>query len=398
MKPGTPGFSGDRLALARRARGLTAVSLAELVGVTPQAISQYEKSVHTPRPDVMVRISDALQFPPIFFTLPLPAPDPEPVFFRSLASTTARSRERAAAIYELVRQVVAWTAGLVEFPTPDVPNLSPSDPARLGDEEIEAAATIVRRHWGLGDGPISNVVWLLENRGILIARFPFDEATLDGFSQWPSVEGRPYVLLNADKGSAARSRFDAAHELAHLVLHRGHFPKAGADFTRIEAQAHRFAAAFLFPESAFSREVVALGLPSFLALKRRWVVSMGMMIKRAAHLGFIDEAEEQRLWRNYSSRGFRRGEPLDDELPIEEPRILPRAFDLLLSQRVLTREQVLAQLPFHRNEVERLANLATGYLNPETAPVVTLKPRAPVSSGDGPGGGTVVPFSRGSKS
>jgi transcriptional regulator with XRE-family HTH domain len=43
---GTPGFVGDRLREAREARGLSAVSLADLLGITRQAISLYESGHH----------------------------------------------------------------------------------------------------------------------------------------------------------------------------------------------------------------------------------------------------------------------------------------------------------------------------------------------------------------
>src|SRR3546814_6566541 len=44
-----------------------------------------------------------------------------------------------------------------------------------------------------------------------------DTKNVDAFSCWRN--GQPFVFLNTFK-SAERSRFDAAHELAHLVLHR----------------------------------------------------------------------------------------------------------------------------------------------------------------------------------
>lgn len=391
MKAGTPGFVGQSLALARRMRGLTATALADLIGVSRQAVSQYEGGHQTPRPDVMDRISSVLQVPCVFFLADRSRADSSPIFFRSLSSATVRGRDRVEANHQLVRHFAAWASQFVQLPPPDIPGLSSTDPARLSDDEIEDAALRVRQHWGLGDGPISNLVWLLENKGVVVSRFEFDEVALDGFSQWSDDDERPYVVLNADKSSAARSRFDAAHELAHLVLHRGFEPRPGPQFKRLEEQAHRFAGAFLFPESAFSREALTLSLPSFQTLKRRWVVSIGVMIKRAAHLGYVSEMEEQRLWRYYSSRGYRRREPLDDVLPVEEPRLLSRAFEMIVENGVLTRQQILDDLPILQHDIERLAGLPKGYLNPQPAQVLRLKSSAP---GGGPrdSGGHVVPF------
>ncbi len=43
MPTGTIWFIGQRLAEAREARGITNGAMAELIGVSPTAISQYEK-------------------------------------------------------------------------------------------------------------------------------------------------------------------------------------------------------------------------------------------------------------------------------------------------------------------------------------------------------------------
>lgn len=60
----------------------------------------------------------------------------------------------------------------------------------------------------------------------------------------PSAAGiGPVVVLGADKNDRARSRFDGAHELGHLVVH-GHQIWGVKE---VEHQAHAFAAAFLMP-------------------------------------------------------------------------------------------------------------------------------------------------------
>jgi Zn-dependent peptidase ImmA (M78 family) len=63
------------------------------------------------------------------------------------------------------------------------------------------------------------------------------------WSVWDDYTRRPLLILGADKESAARSRLDAAHELAHLVIHRNvpepllnHKPTLAF----MEAQANRF--------------------------------------------------------------------------------------------------------------------------------------------------------------
>ena len=67
MNVGTPGFNGERLIEARMARGLTAVALSEMIGVSSQSISQYEKGKQSPRPDVLDAIASHLNMPLSYF-------------------------------------------------------------------------------------------------------------------------------------------------------------------------------------------------------------------------------------------------------------------------------------------------------------------------------------------
>ncbi|MET7978293.1 ImmA/IrrE family metallo-endopeptidase [Streptomyces mirabilis] len=72
-------------------------------------------------------------------------------------------------------------------------------------------------------------------------RLPLDNAVVEAFSL--SFTDHPVVVLGADKNDRARSRFDGAHELTHLVLHGEQI----CGVKEVETQAHQFAAAFLMP-------------------------------------------------------------------------------------------------------------------------------------------------------
>lgn len=57
---------GDRLKEAREAAGLTRPQLAEKLGITKSAISNYENGVSSPKEDVMLKIFNALDVEPNF--------------------------------------------------------------------------------------------------------------------------------------------------------------------------------------------------------------------------------------------------------------------------------------------------------------------------------------------
>jgi Zn-dependent peptidase ImmA (M78 family)/DNA-binding XRE family transcriptional regulator len=375
MKPGTPGFVGDRLREAREARSLTAVALADLIGVTRAAVSQYEREHQSPSPQVMRKISDSLNLPVQFF-LRRPWPEkPGTVFYRCMSAATKRARLRAERRYKWLREIVAFLRDYVHFPGVKFPELDlAADPAEIDDDKIEELASETRRFWGLGRGPISNVTWLLENHGAVVTRCELGATTLDAFSEWSPSDSTPYVILASGKGSAARSRYDAAHELGHMVMHRhvrNSLLQQAESFNFIEAQAHRFAGAFLLPARTFADDAYSLSLDGFRALKEKWRVSIAAMIKRAAQLDLINEAHEHRLWINLGRRKWRTKEPLDDVLEPEQPRFLRRAMELLITKAIVAPNEFPLRLTLAARDIEELTGLDPGYLS-EAEPDIEL--------------------------
>ncbi|MBD2569880.1 helix-turn-helix domain-containing protein [Anabaena lutea] len=379
MKPSTPGFMGANLRRARKARNVTAVSLADKLGVTKQAISNYESGRQTPSPEITEKICEILNFPVSFFLQKSReiVVGETPHFYRSMSAATKSAREMAEEKFHWLLDFVTLTEMFIEFPSVKFPNINPpADPTKISDEYIEQASFQVRHYWGLGDGPISNSVWLLENNGAIIVRRSLEAETLDAFSLW--VSGRPYIILGTDKNCAVRSRFDLAHELGHLILHRNisdiylNNPKY---FKLIEDQASRFAGAIQFPYTSFSKEVKKTNLEMFRLLKRRWKLSIAMMIKRAEHLDFLNEEKAQSLWRSYTRRGWRTNEPFDDELEIEIPKLIKNAVELLIKEGILSGADISNELNLHHLDIEDSAGLPIHFLNPQAGEVINLRHR-----------------------
>jgi Zn-dependent peptidase ImmA (M78 family) len=116
-----------------------------------------------------------------------------------------------------------------------------------------------------------------------------------------------------------------------------------------------FAGALLLPAESFSTEVWSPSLNAFLALKERWRVSIGAMVKRCSALGIISDEYERRIWKYYSARSWRRSEPLDDVLQPECPRLLARSIQLLVDQRVRLAENCLKNCDCQRRTWKRSA-------------------------------------------
>lgn len=374
MKRGTPGFVGTRLKEAREARGLSATALAEILGVSRQSVSQYENEQQSPRPEVMVKIEQVLNLPSNFFSRPVvEQPGVRRIFYRSMNSATKLARVRVERRYEWLTEIAEYLQKYVSFPPVRFPRFDvPADPRELSWEDIEDFAVRTREFWGLGEGPISNMVWLLENKGAIIARGMVEADELDAFSEWQTKSGTPYVFLGADKESASRSRYDAAHELGHLVMHRNIDSKHienQTTFKVIENQAHRFAGAFLLPALAFSNDFSVANLDAFRALKPKWKVSVAMMVYRSQDLGLVGKEQARRLWINRTRRGWRLKEPLDDHLPIEKPRMLHRAFSMLIDEGIQSRDEIRTSLPYPTGDISELGGLPQRFLEEEPLPI-----------------------------
>jgi len=68
---GVERFQRERLLQARKARGLTAISLADLAGLGQATISQYEKGTQKPRQENLDKLANLLNVPPSFFLQPV---------------------------------------------------------------------------------------------------------------------------------------------------------------------------------------------------------------------------------------------------------------------------------------------------------------------------------------
>ena len=364
---GSRRFLGARLKEAREARELTAVALSDLAGVSKQAISKFENDLLVPSAEAQQRLSNALNVPMHFFYRPIEAhEEPFILKWRSTSTASKKARVRAERRFGWLRRITRYLSNYADFPPINFPEFDvPTDPTQITEGLIESAATKTRQFWGLEDGAISNVCWLLENKGAIVSRHEFSAPKIDAFSEWHPAR-HPYVVLSTDKDSAARSRFDACHELGHLLLHRRVTQKqfnTASIHSQVERQADFFASCFLLPESRFMESFYSTTLDSLVTLKSEWGVSIAAIIRRASHLRMISEKHEQRLWINFSRKGWRRREPLDDKLEHEQPRNLRRAIEQAVEHGLMAPNDLPFQLGLNAKDVEELTGLPDGYLS-----------------------------------
>lgn len=312
-------FQPGRLRLARDVEKISQTALANAIKVTPAAISQFESGETNPSQDKVASMADALRVPVSFFYLPMV--DTHEGFFRSLRKSTVLERRWARSMAHLVHDLAAQPRAERRLEPLDLPQarVETLDPE---SSSVVEAARFVRQKWGVPLGPISDVVGLLEQHGLLVVRLPLESADVDAFSL--PFNDRPVVVLSDNKGDRGRSRFDAAHELGHLVMHGS----SVWGVREVESQAHRFAAEFLMPEADIRHELPATAdWPRLFALKERWHVSLSALLMRAKTLQVMKPAAYTTAMKGLSARGWRRAEPIPLGAP-EGPRVTASLLDV----------------------------------------------------------------------
>jgi Zn-dependent peptidase ImmA (M78 family)/transcriptional regulator with XRE-family HTH domain len=369
------GFVPARLTVARQAKGLKQKDLADELRFAPATISKWESEAYEQGPDhsSIYALAERLSVEPSWFYKPLEDPNTRPAFFRSMRSELTAARDKAAAKLLFSYEIYRALDDLVEFPVTDIPDLAAGlDYRMLSPESIEAIAVRLREYWGLGDDPLADLMVVLENAGIVVAETFLDSNKLDGVSAW--FGNVPVMLLAKDKDGGVRRRFDAAHELGHLVLHRGLTQDCiTRDLRLIEEQAMLFAGAFLLPASSFAVTSDKATLEHLCDIKPRWGVSIGAMIKRLASLNLISESHERNLWKYYSYRQWRGNEPHDDNIIVERPENLRSALELLSREDPATLMDVIETASIGSEYLSELTGIELASLRAATLKRPKLK-------------------------
>jgi len=366
-------FNGKRLTQALDARCMTKTSLCELIGYSSGTISKWANGLQFPEAHAVTKMSTALNFPENWFLKKSLDVDSHVSFFRSNSTATQFLRRKAESHLEIMFEASLYLENWVNFPNVFFPKiLTREESFLLNFNEIEKIASEYRKFWGLGSAPISNLVTLLENVGVIIIREELGETSMDGVSKW--IMGRPYILISSDKASACRNRFDLAHELAHLILH-ANLTQADykARYKEIEKEAHLFASCFLCPAEGTAFDLHNPTLDSLVILKRKWKISIGALIMRGVSLGVISDAFSTRLWRNYSYRKWRLTEPLDDVIEAERPTLLSKTIKLLISENIFNKSELKYELAMNGRDVECLFGLPKGYMSDDFGAIISLK-------------------------
>ncbi|MBX7110945.1 MAG: XRE family transcriptional regulator [Dehalococcoidia bacterium] len=297
------------LALARESRGETQSGLARTIGITQGHISRIEAG-QSPASDAIISdVVDALGYPEHFFFMDEPVYGPGvSEFFHRKHNTSTKVLNRMHANLNVRRIHVARLMAAAELNSENIPRLNPRD---FGSPE--AVARAIRSTWNLPPGPVEDLTSAVEDAGGIVLHCDFGTRDVDGVSRWiPGLP--PMFFLNRDM-PGDRMRLTLAHELGHVVMHRAPRPE-------MEEEAYSFGRELLMPEDEIRPHFQRVTVHSLAEMKPFWRVSMAALLYCAGELGAISERQRRTLYMQLGSRGFRRQEPPELDVPIEKPTLL----------------------------------------------------------------------------
>jgi len=368
----TKSFIPLRLKEARLARCFSMTDLAKEIDITRQAISQFENGTTNPSADVSIGLSKSLQMPLNYFYSERRISNERitPLFFRKINSATKKVRLQAEIYEEWLADIFDYLSNYFQFPGQNLLE-NDIDFKELKDEDIEDITVALRNYWGLGLGPIRNLTLLLENNGIGIAQHHVI-TQLDSFSCCRKT--RPHIVINTNNRTGVGMRFDLAHELGHLILHKFVSEEELEEkelHKKIQHQANKFASSFLMPAESIVRDFFSNSISALEHLKEKWLVGILAIALRLQDLELINENQVSYIFRCLPNR---RSEPLDDKIVPEKPVLLSRAINMLIENDVVTKENLLQELLLDEADITYLSGIEKEFFNlPIENNVVELK-------------------------
>lgn len=342
-----------RIRQARVSRIMSQDELAKSIDITKQAVSQYETGNSKPSEVVMREISNVLHYPMTFFTKEPSAILSAPSFYFFRSYKTASVKEKAAWIQKVAifeEFVISKLKEYIEFPKINLPTIDEKESYSMDD--CEQIAMEAREFWGLGKGPIQNLIDVIQENGIIIANMKKIDKKIDAFS---TIYNRtPYIYISEDTVSSVRWRFSLAHELGHLIMHKGFYEEGGIPdeiHDALEDEADFFASGFLMPQNSFFNDVNIITLDYFLYLKKKWKTSISSMILKCKNFEIISSLQTEALYKKMAIKKWRISEPYDDICKDEKPYLLKQAFKLLIDNNLISSNSIETDFGIYENEL-----------------------------------------------
>lgn len=278
----------------RLKKGLNMKELAKMCGLTPMAVSNYESGKRMPDMEIINKLAGALDVHVVDFL----APRNSSLVFdhREFRKHSVLTKSQQDYVKESVEEYFNRFFSAVDC----LGGESLPDPPKCNSiqiiSDVEDNAQMLRSALDLQkEGPVDDLVGILENKGILIFEMDIDNKHFSGMNGF--VGKYPYIVINKNM-RPERKRTTIVHELAHLM-----FVWDEDTETENEKKATAIAGAFLITKNDLKRE---LGIRRTAITKDmnmvcdEYGISMYLLVKRASQVGILSISLEREfyIWAN----------------------------------------------------------------------------------------------------
>lgn len=352
-------FQGENLTNLRMMHGYSRKQLSDMLGITEQAVWQYENNYTSPKMQIVNDLKNIFHVKSKYFYKSDVLQSPlKPtninimnIAYRSKEINLMSKTQAEAKHMEFLDRFVDYLSNKISYPTQKIIQLRNRIVHYLNttndnrQEQITIAANWAREELGLDNTTNSNLMFLVEKSGIFIFEKAIGEE-IDAYSLW-TKQDRPFIILGNLKRSAVRRNFDIAHELGHLLLHyRVEFTNLDRkEYKILENEANQFAGAFLLPEQILNEEFQNLTRPTnpdaYLDLKKKWSVSLQVLGYQALRLDILDSKNHRNFYAALHRKGYLKQEPLDEALPIQRPQKIKSIIDYAVKEGIIDMQRMM---------------------------------------------------------
>ncbi len=356
-------FIGKSLTNIRILHELSRAQLAEELGISEQAVWQYENGYVSPKLEIVNKMKRLFKVKSSYFyrnDLLENSISTDNIRIQSIAyrSETINSTIKTQSELVHVKFLDAFIKKVgtkIKYPPNTLLELRKEAVLFLNsnqhlnrEEQIKYIALLARERIGLPKSTNKNLLFYLEKAGAFVFEKSIGD-TIDAYGLW-TEDNHPYIVIGTIKKSAARRNFDLAHELGHLLLHyKVEFNILDKQsYKKIEDEANLFASEFLLPEDEFRKDcsnLIKVSNPdSYIDLKAKWIVSLQAMAMRANKLENLTHQQIIYNFMSINKKGYRKLEPLDIDIPIEHPMKIQSILQLLFEKGVYTVSSLMDDL------------------------------------------------------
>ena len=274
----------ERLHNARLMRGLSMQQLCDMMGniITKQTLSKYENGVMLPKSDIVIALCDALKIN-LDYLLSYKSSTLKNIRYGKLKGL---NKKEEMAIASIIENTIERTGEIEE-----ICGIEHSFNSVLTEHQVKTlfdvlqGASMLRQAWGMGTAAITNVMNLLESKGVIIANIDASDA---------------FISLHANL-NAESFRFAVLKELAHAILC---FDKS-IDNKKKEHFCCVFANEMLLPHDVFFSVVGGkrngIALMELKYLQNEYGISVNVLMAKAKYLGVISSKHYSDYCKNLGS-------------------------------------------------------------------------------------------------